>query len=163
MSTEETSKRGHLDDHAGYERRGLNVSMVLFTGLAMIVAGLLIHYSVVGLFDVLRGQSAAKDVSPSAIMMGQPKKLAPEPRLQSDEAGDLDKLRKNEDAILQSYGWVDRNAGTVRIPVERALDIVAQRGLPSVPVQPQAGQGTKPAQSDKNSPAVQPAPRQSHE
>jgi DNA-binding GntR family transcriptional regulator len=36
-----------------------------------------------------------------------------------------------ETAILHSYGWVDRDAGIVRIPIERAIEILAERGLPT--------------------------------
>jgi hypothetical protein len=156
MSIERETKRAQPDPPAHYERRGVNVSIVVVTSLAMIVLGLLIHFSVTGLFDVFRSRATARDVMPSAIMLGQPRKLPPEPRLQSDEAGDLDKLHQNEDAILQTYGWVDRNAGIVRIPVERALDIVAARGLPSVPVQPESAQTTAGSPLGKNMQASTP-------
>jgi hypothetical protein len=135
MPIEGETKRYEADPPAHYERRGINVRITLLAGLLMIVTGLLVHFSATGLFILFRNQSAAKDVQPSAVMLGQPKRLPPEPRLQSDEAGDLDKLRKNEDAILNTYGWVDRKAGIVRIPVDRALDLIAERGLPSVPGQ----------------------------
>jgi hypothetical protein len=153
MNGEGETKRYQPDPPAHYERRGVNVSMVLFASLAMIVLGLLIHLTVTGLFDVFRNRAAAKDVMPTAIMLGQPKKLPPEPRLQSDEIGDLDKLHQNEDAILQSYGWVDRNAGIVRIPVDRALELVAARGLPSVPAQTQPA-GAQPGNAQASKPVA---------
>ena len=55
----------------------------------------------------------------------------PTPRLQSDEAGDMNKYREAVEQQLNSSGWVDEKAGVAHIPVERALDIVAQRGLPA--------------------------------
>jgi len=42
----------------------------------------------------------------------------------------LQNLRTLEDHVLSTYAWVDETAGTVRIPVDRAMDIVAQKGLP---------------------------------
>ena len=53
----------------------------------------------------------------------------PNPRLEGDERGQLNGsvLQKRR---LYSYGWVDEKAGTVRIPIERAMDLIAQRGLP---------------------------------
>jgi hypothetical protein len=42
----------------------------------------------------------------------------------------LENLRKDEDEKLSTYGWVDKNAGRVRIPIDRAMDLVVQRGLP---------------------------------
>ncbi len=42
-------------------------------------------------------------------------------------------LRPGEDAILNSYGWVDQKNGIARIPISRAIDIIAARGLPARP------------------------------
>jgi len=43
---------------------------------------------------------------------------------------DIWRLRANEDAVLNSYGWADRRAGTVRVPIDRAMDLLVERGLP---------------------------------
>jgi hypothetical protein len=55
----------------------------------------------------------------------------PTPRLQDDD-GNLDTadLHAREDLLLDNYSWVDRSKGTVRIPIERAMELIAQRGLP---------------------------------
>jgi hypothetical protein len=45
---------------------------------------------------------------------------------------DLKALRAAEDAELHSYGWIDRKNGTVRIPIERAMQLILERGLPDV-------------------------------
>jgi hypothetical protein len=55
----------------------------------------------------------------------------PEPRLEVKPGGDLKTVRAQEDAILKSYGWVDADKGIVRIPIDRAIEIVAERGLPA--------------------------------
>ena len=55
----------------------------------------------------------------------------PEPRLQSDPATDLRRWRAEEDAALRSYSWADRSRGVVRIPLERAMELVLKRGLPA--------------------------------
>lgn len=53
----------------------------------------------------------------------------PEPRLQTDPVGDLAILRAREAARLDGYGWVDRQAGIVHIPITRAMELlVARRG-----------------------------------
>jgi hypothetical protein len=44
-----------------------------------------------------------------------------------------------EDATLNSYAWVDRAAGIVRIPIDQAMDLVAASGLPVRPAAMQAG------------------------
>jgi hypothetical protein len=65
------------------------------------------------------------------LAVGEGNRLPPEPRLQTNPREDLRDLRAKEDAILESYGWVDRNAGVVRIPIDEAMKLTVQRGLPS--------------------------------
>jgi hypothetical protein len=57
----------------------------------------------------------------------EPTQAAPEPRLQVAPAVDLKKLRATEDARLRQYEWIDRQAGIAAIPIERAMEIVAER------------------------------------
>jgi hypothetical protein len=59
--------------------------------------------------------------------------LPPEPRLQIHPAADLAKLHAAEDTQLESTGWTDRAQGVVHIPIDRAMTLVVQRGLPGWP------------------------------
>ncbi|HTW49473.1 MAG TPA: hypothetical protein VMD92_16080 [Acidobacteriaceae bacterium] len=60
----------------------------------------------------------------------------PTPRLQIDNGDeDLAQLHGREDLLLDHYSWIDRSKGTVRIPIERAMELIAQRGLPVAPAQ----------------------------
>jgi hypothetical protein len=54
----------------------------------------------------------------------------PEPRLQTAPALDMAAFRAREESELNSYGWVNRTAGVVRIPIQKAMELIAQRGLP---------------------------------
>jgi hypothetical protein len=60
-------------------------------------------------------------------------RLPPAPRLQVAPRADLDRLRAAENRRLESYGWVDRDRGVVRIPIEQAMKLVHERGLPGWP------------------------------
>lgn len=60
-------------------------------------------------------------------------RLPPEPRLQVAAKADLDQLRATENAQLESYGWVDRDQGIARIPIERAMKLLSERGMPGWP------------------------------
>ena len=53
----------------------------------------------------------------------------PEPRLQVDAPNELRQMRAAEEAALNSYGWVDKEAGVVKIPVDRAMEILAEERL----------------------------------
>jgi hypothetical protein len=57
--------------------------------------------------------------------------MPPGLRLQTDAPTDLDQYRKTQDKILAGYGWVDPKAGVVRIPVQRAMDLLLEKGYPS--------------------------------
>jgi hypothetical protein len=60
----------------------------------------------------------------------------PSPRLQESPPVDLVQMNREERARIASYSWVDKKAGIARIPVDRAMDILAQKGLPKVPAPP---------------------------
>jgi hypothetical protein len=67
---------------------------------------------------------------PRPIMQTQADRQPPLPRLQEHPTKDIAELRRSEDAILGSYGWVDPQAKVVRIPIDEAMRLVAERGLP---------------------------------
>jgi len=58
----------------------------------------------------------------------------PTPRLQTDDGNqDIADLHAREDLLLDNYTWADRAQGKVRIPIDRAMELLAQRGLPVAP------------------------------
>ena len=65
------------------------------------------------------------------MAVGQQNRLPPEPRLQSNPQQDLSELRAKQESLLKGYGWVNKEAGIARIPIEEAMRIVVQRGLPA--------------------------------
>jgi hypothetical protein len=61
-------------------------------------------------------------------------KRFPNPRLQLDDGNqDTADMHAREDLLLENYSYIDRGAGTVRIPIDRAMELIAQRGLPVAP------------------------------
>jgi hypothetical protein len=64
---------------------------------------------------------------PASPMADYAPKEPPAPRLQIDPRGDLEALRAREQAQLDGYGWIDRQAGTVHIPVDRAMSLLLER------------------------------------
>jgi hypothetical protein len=58
----------------------------------------------------------------------------PTPRLQTDDGNqEIADLHAKEDLLLENYSWVDQSQGKVRIPIEQAMGLIAQRGLPVAP------------------------------
>ena len=57
--------------------------------------------------------------------------MSPEPDLQVASSRDYQEMRAAEEAQLHSYRWVDREAGIAAIPIQRAMEILAGRGMPA--------------------------------
>ena len=117
-----------------HERRDINVFQVTAFGIGLLLSCIVVVFAMWAMFDFFYAREDAKNASnPSALMLNERQKLPPEPRLQAEPKVELKDLRADEEAILTSYGWVDPNKGVVRIPIDQAIDIVAQKGLPSKP------------------------------
>lgn len=65
----------------------------------------------------------------------------------------LKALRAEEDAVLNNYAWVDRNAGVVRLPIADAMKLRLQQGLEARPAASAAAPATA-------APAAEPAKEQ---
>ncbi len=67
----------------------------------------------------------------------------PSPRVQRDDGNqDLADMHQKEDLLLDHYSWVDRGQGKVRIPIDRAMELIVERGLPVAPATVPADGGT---------------------
>lgn len=82
-------------------------------------------------FDYFKGREERKGPPPSAMLNRDARRLPPEPRLQASPVQDLSQMKAAEQQLLDGYAWIDPANGLVRIPVSRALDLVAKEGLPS--------------------------------
>lgn len=138
--TDET-KPGNPTDHGDFERSDISARVVLYSLAGLALLGVLAHFVVTGVYDFLEKRSNAEQTSISPLVTrapadtrhissGYPQSAFPDPRLEEDERGQLNGIRLSEDEKLDSYGYVDEKAGTVRIPIERAMELMAQRGLP---------------------------------
>lgn len=85
---------------------------------------------VVGLYKYLDAREVAEKAGRYPLATGMARPLPPAPRLQTYPFDDIKVLRREEGRILDHYAWVDRNAGVVRIPIERAMEVLAEQGLP---------------------------------
>ena len=100
-------------------------------GLGLIVVAVVVHFVIYLLFAYFNGVESRPVAATYPLAITQGAKTPPEPRLQVNPRQDLRDLRDQEDQILGTYGWVDKNAGTVRIPIDEAIRLTLQRGLPA--------------------------------
>jgi len=113
---------------SGHEVSDINPKRVAMVGLALatvIALALLVTY---GLFHYFYSGETRTRPLPSPLSYSR--EPTPEPRLSVEPGEELKTLRSEEDAMLKSYGWIDRDKGVVRIPIDRAIEILAERGLP---------------------------------
>ncbi len=104
----------------------LDLRAIIYSGLGIVLVTAVILALLFPLLEVFRRERAALDPAPSPMPEAQHPRLPPEPRLQAEPRLDMEKLRARDEAALQSYGWVDRAAGIGRIPIERAIEILAE-------------------------------------
>ncbi len=102
----------------------------------LLVAGIAVHFAIAGMMDRLRRRPVPTDRWTSAggasrAALEQQPAESPFPRLQISPSEDLKVFRAREEHELTSYGWVNRSAGVVRLPIGRAMDLLIERGLPT--------------------------------
>jgi len=108
--------------------------VINFGAIIGFAAGLSLLIAVVGVivyvfFGALDRHNAVQPRTEFPLAKQQENREPPEPRLQTNPREDLRVLREGEREILTTYGWVDRNAGVVRIPIDQAMKLTVQRGL----------------------------------
>lgn len=117
-----------IDPAVGYKfALWLAVSMVLSFGI------------VYGTFWYFEREQVAADKAAQKFPLAVDDLPRPTPALQTQPFKDIHMLRQGEAEKLDSYGWVDKEGGVARIPIDRAMDVVLQRGLPVRPDSPEDG------------------------
>ena len=119
------------DPTLGHEERDVAVRPIALTilGLTAVVIAVFVFIQI--LLNVLAGIQSHRSAAPSPLAGVYGLKEPPAPRLQTNPVADLRELRARDQALLSGYAWVDRDAGVVRLPIERAIDVLAARGLPA--------------------------------
>ncbi len=105
---------------------------------ALFTIALLLLFSSIAIFIVVKVMMHYFKVHEPRVTAGQtniPSTRArefPQPRLEVRPGATLAELRAAENSALNSYGWIDRKTGIARVPIDRAIQLLLQRGLPDV-------------------------------
>ncbi|MCS6926547.1 MAG: hypothetical protein NZ578_11670 [Candidatus Binatia bacterium] len=124
-----SSAEGHRQPQSYHESYAVDIRPLVLFGLGLAVLVVVSALLMAWLFGYF-GERQVRQEAPTSLFREE-RQPPPAPRLQVDPPADLRRLRAAEDAVLQSYGWVDRDAGIVRIPIDRAIALLAERGLPA--------------------------------
>ena len=120
-----------------HETSDVDIRSVLRFAAGLLVAAILIDVTVWGLFGYFTAREARRVAPEYPLAPKEDVRVPPEPRLQPvapewrTPRQDLAALRAKDRDVLTTYGWVNRNDGEVRIPIDEAMKLVVQRGLPA--------------------------------
>jgi hypothetical protein len=122
--------QGEIGGESGHEPTDVGIRSLVIAGLILVaicVGVLILVSSMMGHYR--RKEKVILDSTPPlfADQQGQ----FPGPRLQQNPHADLSEIQKADAVELSSYGWVDRKAKIAKIPIDRAIEILASRGLPT--------------------------------
>jgi preprotein translocase subunit Sec61beta len=95
---------------------------------ALFLAVVVVLAAMAGLYRYFAAHQPKPEVPPSPLVRAP--QTPPAIQLQAVPAAEMRALRAHEERVLTSYGWVDRSTGVVRIPIDRAIELMAQRGEP---------------------------------
>jgi len=140
MDTKDPRSLEHLDPEHQHEESDVNVRGIVGFALGLALCIGLSSLVLYGLFESLRDHFTPQPVHPSPLIgvrePAEPQnspELFPEPRLQVDYSADLAVVRHEWDEQLHSSGWQDKKAGITHIPIEDAMRLTLERGLPTRP------------------------------
>jgi hypothetical protein len=117
---------------AQYEHTDIDVAVGYKFALWLAVSMVISIFIVYGTFWFFDNQERAANVAAQKypLAVGQVK-APPAPNLQTQPFRDIYSLRQDEAQKLSSYGWVDKEGGFARIPIDRAMEVMLQRGFPA--------------------------------
>jgi hypothetical protein len=159
MSERKPTATEEIVEAVGHEETDAHIGPLMQFAVFLAVSTLVIAFLVVGLYKYLDRREVAEKAGNYPMAVGRSRPLPPSPRLQTYPFDDIKQLRVGENRLLEHYSWVDKNAGVVRIPVERAIEILAERGLPHRAETTPPTQGAQPPTAAPMEPSQSPPSR----
>jgi hypothetical protein len=147
MSKHGAPDQGKHQNGGGFEREDVSTTPLFGFLVGLVVTGVVVYYVIWGVFHFMDAYERKHQQSKSPMVAMQPDtrepntertnakipQECPQPRLEDSETTEINDFRYQQDETLASYGWVDQSSGVVRIPIDRAMQLTAQRGLPTIP------------------------------
>jgi hypothetical protein len=105
---------GHDQGPGGHETRDVRTRVIVTYAVGLTIVVVAVQFLMLGVYRLMMRESAPERTPNTPVNIYR----------------QLRTLRQDEARTLSSYGWVDRDKGVVRIPIDRAIDLVAARGVP---------------------------------
>jgi hypothetical protein len=142
---------------AGHETQDVSIGPIVKFGVGLAIATALVSVAMWALFRWFETNQDRRQEPVAPMVAANLKRTPREPRLEPDPLAPRLAARAQEDALLTSWGWVDKNAGVARIPIDRAMELLARRGLPAAKPMAPATPAVTPGAVNRN-PAPHPNP-----
>jgi hypothetical protein len=129
-----------MREHGGYERTDASPGGTFKAGLWILGIMLVTALLLVPAYRLLARLESAAQPPPAEVVKSElSEPVRSFPKLVESESRVLAEFRAQEDSLLASYAWVEKDKGRVRIPIDEAMRIVAARGLPRFEPAPATG------------------------
>ena len=125
----ETKHTTPSPEATGHETKDASILGIVLTGLGLAIGAAIALSIVYGIFQFLSTQPVTT-APPNPMAETSVQQFPPAPRVEEHPAVEIQELHAKEDSLLSTYGWTDKMAGVVRIPIDRAIDLELQRGFP---------------------------------
>jgi hypothetical protein len=170
--SDEQIRNHDMSDHGGFEHEDLSPNGVIYFMIGLAVVVVVIYFIVFGMYRFLDTYEKAHQPAMSPMVTPQADtrtighsdtQVFPQPRLEENERMQLREIIEDEDRKLATYNWVDKDKGVVQIPIDRAMDLIVERGLPVRPgnsestTAAQTSTLTEPTQKEKKRQTPKPA------
>jgi len=170
--SDEHLNHGQSGHGVEFEREDLSSRGIFGFMIGLAITGVVIYFIITGMYSFLDKYEKTQMTSSSPLVKAEDAAKVGErrvtgdyvenrfkennaPLLEVDERGQFHKFVMDQEKQLNSYGWVDEKAGVAHIPIERAMELTAQRGLPVCP----QGCANAPAAASQKAPAKKTAPK----
>jgi hypothetical protein len=114
----------------GHEESDASIGPIVLTGAGLAVVVAIVCGLVYGIFWYLADHPLISP-RPNPMAETNQQQFPPAPRLEEHPAIDMRELRSEEDKILSTYGWTDKDKGIVRVPIDLAMELQLERGFPT--------------------------------
>jgi hypothetical protein len=109
--------------------REIDLRGIFYAAAGLVAVALVVHLVIWGLIRGFDRFDEKRDPAPEPMAAANVQTPPPEPRLQTAPELDLRAMRQEEDLQLGRAGWIDQRQGTVHVPIDVAMEVVAGRGL----------------------------------
>jgi hypothetical protein len=149
--TPQSSDDGPPPIEEGHEPSEIKLRAIIIFAVVFVAVAIVVEVAMVGVMGLFKTQDAEQIKSKPRLLEDETGQF-PAPKLQLNTTADMLDFRRSESESITSYGWVDEKDGIAHIPIDRALQLVTERGLPKAPPEAAAA-----AEKKATSPELEPA------